>query len=161
MTISVIGYSPSPKLKSDSAFLVGEVDRRPEVVREGAPNGIVAVDRDGELNAEVARLGDDVVDVLLEAELGRVDADHGQAVVPVLGCPGPQVGERAQPVDAGVGPEVDEDDLSAQALGRERVGVEPSRRALERREATFDPERNVLAREAMDDRADQAGSAVL
>src|SRR5439155_23595178 len=56
---------------------------------------------------------------------------------------------------------VDEDDPPAQVLGRQRVGVEPSRRALEGRETTFDPQCNLLACEAMDDRADQAGFTAL
>ena len=148
-------------MESDSAFRVGEVHRRPEVVRERAPHGVFAVDRDRVLDAEGAGLRGDVVDVTLEPELGRVDADHGQAVALVLVGPCPQVRQRAQPVDAGVRPEVDQDDPPAQVLGRQRVGVEPSRRALEGRETTFDPQRNPLACEAMDDRADQPRSGVL
>jgi ribulose 1,5-bisphosphate synthetase/thiazole synthase len=50
----------------------------------------------------------------LECELGRVDADHNQALVAVFFGPGADIGERSQPVDAAVCPEVDEDDLSAQ-----------------------------------------------
>src|SRR5205814_7654877 len=95
------------------------------------------------------------------AARGGVDADRRQAVVPVLGRPGPKVRERAQPVDAGVGPEVDADDPPAEVLWCQRFRVEPSRRALEGRETTFDPQGNLLAREAMDDRADQPRSGVL
>jgi hypothetical protein len=43
-----------------------------------------------------------------------MDADHDQSFVLVLLCPGAEVELRAQPIDAGVGPEMDEDDLSAQ-----------------------------------------------
>ena len=90
MTISVIAYSPSPKWwKRIRPSAVGDVERRPEVVVEGAPDAVVAVDRDRVLDAEVARLRDDVVEVPLEAELGRVDADDGQPGVRVLRGPGP------------------------------------------------------------------------
>jgi hypothetical protein len=58
---------------------VRHVDRWPEMIREGAPHGVVAVDRDRVLDAEGARLCDDVVDVALEAELRRMNADDGQA----------------------------------------------------------------------------------
>ena len=71
---------------------------------------------------------DDVGDVVLEVELRRVDADRGQPLVGVLGGPGAYVGQRAQPVDAGVGPEVDEDDPAPQSLGRQRVRVQPAGR---------------------------------
>ena len=58
-----------------------------------------------------------LVQVVLEAELGGVHPDHGQAVIGVLPGPGAEVGELAEPVDAGVSPEVDERDLSLQ-VGR-------------------------------------------
>jgi hypothetical protein len=40
--------------------------------------------------------------------------------------------------DAGVGPEVDEDDFSAQVSRRQRPRIEPLGRAAERRQFTFD-----------------------
>ena len=133
ITISVIAYSPSPKWwKRIRPCAVGDVDRRPEVIREGAPDAVVAVDRDGELDAQGAGLRDDVVEVPLETELGGVDADDGQPGVRVFRGPGPDVGQRAQPVDARVGPEVDEDDAPLEPLGRQRLRVEPARRAIER-----------------------------
>src|SRR5262245_43232226 len=39
--------------------------------------------------------------------------------------PGADVGKRAQPVDAGVGPEIDEDDLAAQRRRSQRRRIEP------------------------------------
>ena len=66
---------PNPTLR------VGEVQRRPVVVGEGAPDGVVVVDRDRVVDSEVARLRLDVVQVVLEAELGRVDADDGEPLL--------------------------------------------------------------------------------
>ena len=60
---------------ADPALGIGDVRRRPEVVVERLPDAVVAVDGDRIVDAEAARPRDDVVDVPLEAELGRVHAD--------------------------------------------------------------------------------------
>jgi hypothetical protein len=101
---------------SDAALGVRDVQRRPEMIRERLPDLIVAVDSDRILDAEGARLRDDVVDVPLEPELRRVDADHRQPEVAAFRIPCTDVGQCAQPVDAGVRPEVDEDDAAAESL---------------------------------------------
>ena len=61
-----------------------------------------------------------------------MDADHHQSLILVFLGPGADIGKRAQPVDAGVGPEIDEDDLSAQSRRRQGRRIEPLVRALER-----------------------------
>ena len=71
----------------------------------------------------------DVLDIFLERELGRVHPEHHQALVLVLRGPRADVGVRAPPVDAGVGPELDEDDFPAQLRGSQRSGVDPPGRA--------------------------------
>ena len=144
-------------VEADPPVPIGEVQRRPEVVVQGTPDPVVAVDRDRVLDAEGARLGDDVVAVALEAELGRMDADDGEADVRVSRRPCPDVRQRPEPVDTGVGPDVDEDDAAAQSLGCQRLRVEPAGRAGERRQVTFDREVGRVAGQAVGDRADQAG----
>ena len=72
------------------------------------------------------------LDLVLERELGRVDADHDQPVVAVGLRPGADVRLGAQPVDARQRPEVDEDDVAAQLGGAEWLGVEPPGRPVER-----------------------------
>src|SRR5262245_23413602 len=96
---------------------VDEIERRPILVLEAAPYGIVVVD--GDRKSQSHRLCGlaHVIEVFLEAELGRVYADHHQSLILVFLGPGTDVGHRAQPIDAGIGPEIDEDDLSAQ-VGR-------------------------------------------
>ena len=100
----------------DPSLCVGEVDRRPEVIGERPPDAVVVVERDRVGDLQGAGLRDDVVDVVLEVELGRVGADDRQPLLGVLGGPGADIGQRPEPVDAGVGPEVDEDDAAARAL---------------------------------------------
>ena len=71
--------------------------------------------------------------------------------------PGADVRQRAQPVDAGVGPEVDEDDPSPESLGRQRLGVEPPGGAVEGGQATLD--RQAAARPPGDGRSSGSGRA--
>jgi hypothetical protein len=115
---------------------VDEVQGRPVVVVEGAPDPIVVVDRDLIVNVQVGGGAADVVEVVLEVELGRVHADDHQAVVLVLLGPGADVREGPEPVDAGVGPELDQDDLAAQLGCRRWRRIEPSGRPAKKGQPT-------------------------
>src|SRR5204862_4777046 len=113
----------------DLALGVDEVLRGPDLVAVGVPGTQVVVLDDRVAQPGVVDRGGYVARVLLERELGRVDAHDRQALGPVLGVPRLQVGLGADAVDAGVGPEVDEDDAAAQALHRQRAPagrVEPA-----------------------------------
>src|SRR5215203_3466640 len=66
-----------------------------------------------------------------------MNPDHGQPPILVFRGPLPHVRQRSQPVDAGVRPELHRDDASAQPLGPQRLGVEPTGGALERRQAAL------------------------
>jgi hypothetical protein len=117
---------------ADETVLVDEVQRRPVAVREGTPDLVVVVDRDRVVDRALLRRVSHAVDVVLEGELGRVDADDDQAVVSVGPRPGAHVRLLAQPVDARPRPEVDEDDMAPQLGGAERLGIEPRGRPAER-----------------------------
>jgi hypothetical protein len=54
-----------------------------------------------------------------------VHADHDQAAVLELFMPARDIRQRPQAVNAGVGPEIDQDHLAAQTTDRKRLGVEP------------------------------------
>jgi hypothetical protein len=96
---------------SDVSLRVGDVHGWPVPIAEGTPDRIVDIQRDRLLDAHILRGVADVVDVVLELELGCMDADHGQSQILVLLGPGANISERAEPVDARVGPEVDEKTL--------------------------------------------------
>src|ERR1700680_1603317 len=96
---------------ADTALCVGDVEGGPVVVAEGLPYGVVVVGRDRVGDPHVLYGLPDVVRVVLEGELGRVHADDYQPVGGVFPGPGAKVGKLAEPVDAGVGPEVGEDDF--------------------------------------------------
>lgn len=68
----------------------------------------------------------DVLGVLSELELRRVDADHDQADIAIIAVRRLDVGHSADPVDAGVLPEVDRDDLAPQHVSREGGRVYPA-----------------------------------
>ena len=106
-------------------FAVDQVLGRPVDVAEGVPRHVVVVLRDRVLDPVLGYGGEDVVPVLLERELGGVDADDDQPAVSVLVVPLLEVRERPDAVDARVGPEVDEHHLAALAGYGERLGVDP------------------------------------
>ncbi len=115
---------------------VDQVLGRPVAVAERVPRAVVVVQRHRIAHAQPGDRSADVVGLVLERELGRVYADDLQALVPVGVVPGTEVGQRAQAVDAGVRPEVDQHHLAAQAGDGERVAfgrVEPARDAGELR----------------------------
>ena len=89
-----------------------EVKGRPVPVAERIPDRIVVVDRDREADPQVIDSATHVVDVPLEVELGSVHADDRQPVARVSLDPGADVGKRAEPVDAGVGQELDQNDAA-------------------------------------------------
>src|SRR6185295_11416124 len=104
---------------------IDKILRRPVVIIEGAPDNVFAVDGDWIVDPQGFFLPADVVDVLFKSEFRGMDADDDQPLVLVLLRPGAEVGLRAQPVDAGVCPEMDKDDLSAQGRCRQARRIEP------------------------------------
>ena len=70
-------------LVADDAVGVDEVQRRPVVVGERVPDLVVVVDGDRVVDRSLAGRAPHAVDVVLEGEFGRVDADDDQPVVAV------------------------------------------------------------------------------
>src|SRR5262245_3043958 len=103
---------------ANATLCIDEIKRWPILVLEGAPYGMVVIGRDGVTDLHVLHGPTHVVQVLFEFELWRVDADHHQSLIPVFLRPGANISKRAPPVDAGVGPEVDQNNLSAQSRRR-------------------------------------------
>jgi hypothetical protein len=104
---------------SQPSLRVRNVERRPVLVPEGTPDREVVVDCDWITDPHRRQGRADVLDVVLELELRRVCADHNQPVVAISLVPGADVGKGAQPVDTGVGAELDQHDLPAQAGRRQ------------------------------------------
>jgi hypothetical protein len=101
------------------------------MVVEGAPDGVVVVDRDRVVDPSGPGRLPDEVELVLEGELRGVDADDDQPVGSVGLGPGTDIRLLAQPVDAGQGPEVHHHDVAAQLGGAEWLGVEPAGRPAE------------------------------
>src|SRR5580698_10071905 len=115
---------------------VGEVESRPVLVIEGLPDSMLAIDRDGIIDSHIFHGPTNVVDVLLKLKLGRVHADYHQSLRLILLGPRADIVKCSAPVNARVGPEVDENNFPAQARRCKRLGVEPAGGAAERREFT-------------------------
>src|SRR5437867_4468203 len=79
----------------DSSLRVGDVHSGPVPVAESTPDRIVAVERDRIPDPDVLRGLAHVVDVALERELGRVDANNDEPPVAVLLGPRADVSQRA------------------------------------------------------------------
>jgi HKD family nuclease len=118
---------------SNHALRVDEVEGWPVAVVEVAPDRTAAVDGNREAHAELRDGAAHVVEVALEAELRRVNADDDESLVAVFLRPGAYLRQGPLPVDAGVGPELDEHHLAAEVGGGERLRVQPSDGAVERR----------------------------
>ena len=118
---------------TDDAIAVYEVERWPVMVFESSPDGVVVIDRDRVVDPSLLRRLADTVNVMLEGEFRRVDADHDQPVSLGRSATRRGRGVPAQPVDAGQRPEVHEDDVAAQLGGAEWLGVEPPGRPAKRR----------------------------
>jgi hypothetical protein len=102
------------------------------------PDRVIAVERDGILDGHVLHRLAHIVNVAFKRELRSVDAYDDQPLILVLLGPRAYIGERAEPVDAGIGPEVDENDLPLQIRRAERGRVEPTGRPIETRQVTLD-----------------------
>ena len=110
----------------DAGVPVQEIEARPSPVAPRTPGPVAVVLADGIADPELADGMLHIRAQVLEGELRRVDADELQAGRRVLLVPALQVGQRAQDVDAGVGPEVHDADLAPQCRGVERRrGVQP------------------------------------
>src|SRR5262245_25660403 len=98
----------------NTSLRIDEIQCRPSLVPESAPYDVVIIDRDRVINVHVFDRSAHIVQILLKSELRRVDSDHHQSLILVFLRPRAHVRKRAQPVDAGVSPEIDEDDFSTE-----------------------------------------------
>jgi len=109
----------------DSALTIDQVDRRPVLISEATPDPKVVIHRNWVVHPEVLHAPAGIGELPFKLELGRVHANHDQSLIPIFLSPGTDVGNRADPVDTGIGPELDQHDFSPQALRRQWRGVDP------------------------------------
>src|SRR5688572_31385022 len=109
---------------ANAAARVDEVEGGPVLVLEGAPDRVIVVDHDRILDPHLPYGTTNVVEVLFEFELGCVHTDEDEPLA-VLLRPLATIWKRTQPVDAGVGAEVDDHRFPGEARRRERRRIEP------------------------------------
>ena len=102
---------------SNAPARINEVQRRPVVIVERTPDCIVVVNHDRIRDLQLLEGTTDVVDVMLECELGCVHAEHDEFPA-VLLCPSANVRKCAQPVDACVRAELNEHDFARETVWR-------------------------------------------
>ena len=110
---------------------VDDIQCWPILIVESTPDHMLVVDGDRVGDLQAGHGGANVVVVFLKLKLGCVDPDHHQPVTLVFLSPGAPMRKRAQPVDAGIGPEIDQDDFSAKFRRRQGRRVKPRIRLLE------------------------------
>ena len=99
----------------DPPLSIHDIDCRPIFVRERAPYRVVAVERDRIIDPPVFT-------ARRTFSMSFSNPNSGECTPtrpirhPVFRSPCSDIGQRAQPIDAGVGPEIDEDDFPAQSL---------------------------------------------
>jgi hypothetical protein len=101
---------------AEDALSIDEIERRPVVLAEDAPDPVAVIDHDRVVDLALLDRLAYVFGLVPEGELRRVHADHDESVS-VGGGPSADVGFLAQPVDAGQRPEVDKNDVTAQPGG--------------------------------------------
>jgi hypothetical protein len=84
---------------------------------ERSPDGMIAVDRNWKRNAYFLCELANIVQVLFEDELRGMHAYDDQPLVPVFLSPRANISELTAPVNAGVSPELDQDNFPAQVGG--------------------------------------------
>src|SRR5829696_5515229 len=117
-----------------ASLRIDEIQRRPITVLESPPYDMLIVHCDRITDVHFLQGPAHVAHILFKGELRRMDADHYQPLIFVLVGPGADIRKLPQPVDAGVGPEIDQDDLPAQSLRRQGWRIQPLVRTLERSE---------------------------
>ena len=107
-------------MMSNMPLCIDEIEGRPVLVIESTPYSVVTVDCDRVIDPHLLHRLANPLDVFLDIKFRRVHADHHQPSILVALGPRSNVGKGASPIDTGVGPEVDQDDFSAQASSGQR-----------------------------------------
>ena len=106
--------------KPDAATLIGagKVEEIAGIVAANQAD-LVVFDHDRIIESSVFYGPADVIDILLKRKLRRLNPDHYQSLFLVSLGPRAEIWKRANRIDAGIGPEIDENDLAAQTGRRQ------------------------------------------
>src|SRR6267143_4420636 len=107
-------------MMSNMPLCIDEVEGRPVLVVERTPYPVVTVDRDRVIDPHLLHRLANPLNVFLDSKFRRVHADHHQPSILVPFGPRSNIGKGASPIDTGIGPEVDQDDFSAQSAKGKR-----------------------------------------
>src|ERR1700733_15942133 len=100
-------------VKADAPRGIDKVISGPVLIVKTTPDAVVIIHRDRVGDAEILHRFADVRFILFKGKLRGMDADDHQTAVLVFLIPRPDIGQRAQAVDAGIGPEIDQNYFAA------------------------------------------------
>src|SRR5262252_6743503 len=101
----------------DFPLRIDKIQRWPIFVAKPAPDRVIVINRDWISDAHVLCRPANVVYVLLEGELGRMNSYDDQTLAFVFLSPRADIRKLPPPVDARIRPEFDEHHLPLQLLG--------------------------------------------
>jgi len=130
------GVDLADRTRPDPPAAVHQVKGRPVLVVERSPIRVVVVEQLREVEVVFANLGGHRCADPLGLELRGVDADDRQAAGGMASEGVPDPGNRADTVDSAKGPDIEQDDLSAQ-VRQPDGGPYPTRGILRRELGCF------------------------
>src|SRR5215469_6964313 len=114
-----------------ATLAIDEIVSRPVFVVECPPDAVITIDRDWIGNFQIADSLLHIGAFFLKRKLRGVNTNDHKAGILVLRGPALDIRQSTQTVNTGIGPEVDEDDLSAERLCAERRRIQPSNRSAQ------------------------------
>src|ERR1700689_211352 len=112
-------------VEADAPRGIDKVISGPVLIVKSTPDAIVVIHRHGIGDAEILHRFADVRFIFFKGKLWGMNADNYQAAVLVFLIPGPDIRQRAQAIDAGIGPEIDQNHFATKRSRGERRRVNP------------------------------------
>src|ERR1700730_8147327 len=110
---------------ADAPFSIDEIGSWPIFVTERLPDRVIIVDGDRIVDLHTSDALAPIAGLPFEREFRRVYPDDDKAVIPVFLSPGPDIRQRVQAIETIECPEIDQHNLAAQRLRRQRHRIQP------------------------------------
>lgn len=110
---------------TNNALFVDQIERRPVTIAQRLPVSEVIVHHHRVLQPEFTNFSPDTLGIALVVEFGAVDTDYLKGLISEVGFQHLQPRKGAIAVPAIESPNIDQQNLAFQLLGRQRRAVEP------------------------------------
>src|SRR5579883_212204 len=116
MILSLVVFSLPEVAITDATHCVDEIIRGPELIAERPPDYIIVVEQDGIGDVELLHRAPHIAGIFFEGELRSMNAKNNEAGVLISIRPCSHIRERSQTVNAGIGPKIDQNNVSLQCV---------------------------------------------